>query len=181
MLVNKLIDIMNTNHKLMRDLHLVKSLELPEWHIASGYVRNFVWDHLHGNSNPTPFNDVDVLYFDPSDLSVETERQYDKLLKFQISEYNWSVKNQARMHLRNGESPYISVSDAMKRWPETATATGISLDDHNNVKVIAPHGLDDLFDLVIRRSPYFKDKAYFYKRVQSKRWQELWPQLILVE
>jgi hypothetical protein len=115
MLEKKLIDIMKTNDELMRDLELVRDLELPEWYIAAGYVRNFIWDHLH--------------------------------------EY------------------------AMKRWPETATAVAVSLDKYNQVTVIAPHGLNDLFDLVIRRSPHFKDKEYFHSRVHSKRWLELWPQL----
>jgi len=168
---------MKTNSKLMRDLELVRDLELPEWYIAAGYVRNFVWDHLHEYSDPTRLNDVDIVYFDPSDVSIAKESSCDELLNSQVSEYNWSVKNQARMHLRNGAIPYKSVSDAMKRWPETATAVGISLDSHNHVTVIAPHGLNDLFDLIIRRSPYFKDKENFYDRVHSKKWLELWPQL----
>src|SRR5690554_2893784 len=125
MLEKKLIDIMKSNSKLMRDLELVRDLELPDWYIAAGYVRNFVWDHLHEYSNSTPLNDVDIVYFDPSDVRIDKERTFDDLLKSQVPEYNWSVKNQARMHLRNGSIPYTSVSDAMKRWPETATAVGV--------------------------------------------------------
>lgn len=33
------------------------------------------------------------------------------------------VKNQARMHLRNGDRPYQSATDAMRYWPETATGS----------------------------------------------------------
>jgi hypothetical protein len=78
----------------------------------------------------------------------ETEKEYEHTLKDQFPEYNWSVKNQARMHLRNKESPYKSVEDAMKRWPETVTAIGLSLDQKNNIKIIVPHGLNDLFELI---------------------------------
>lgn len=181
MLVEKLIKIMRTNEHLMRDLNLVKQLDLPSWCIAAGYVRNYVWDYLHGFSYRTPLNDVDVLYYNPEDLSEESEKEYELILKNQLQEYNWSVKNQARMHIRNHDEPYISVADAMKRWPETVTAVGISLDYQNNIEIISPHGLNDLFELVIRRSPYFKDNDYFYTRVQSKKWLELWPQLRLIE
>ena len=180
MLEGKLIKIMWTHEYLMRDLTLVQELELPNWCIAAGYVRNYVWDYLHHKAKPTPLNDVDVLYFDPNDLSEETEKRYEDLLKDQLIEYNWSLKNQARIHVRNHEKPYISIADAMKRWPETVTAVGIRLDG-NDIKVTAPHGLEDLFNLVIRRSPYFKDKDYFYTRIQSKKWLDHWPQLKIVE
>ena len=180
MLEKKLIRIMGTYEHLIRDLELVGRLNLPKWCIAAGYVRNYVWDYLHEYRHRTPLNDVDVLYYDPDDLREETEKKYETILKHQLQQYNWSVKNQARMHLRNHENPYLSVEDAMKRWPETATAVGIKLNRSHHLEVIAPHGLNDLFDLVIRRSPYFKDKHYFYTRVQNKRWLELWPKLRII-
>jgi len=135
-----------------------------------------VWDYLHSYSSQTPLNDVDVVYFDPTEISEEKEKIYEKALKKHVP-YPWSVKNQARMHLRNQESRYISVADAMKRWPETATAVGMSLGQHGEFEVIAPYGLDDLFDLVIRRSRYFKDAEYFAARIRDKKWLETWPKL----
>jgi hypothetical protein len=92
-------------------------LKLPDGYIAAGYIRNRVWDHLHGFTERTPLNDVDVVYFNPHDLSEETD----------------------------------------KRWPETATAAGIRYGPSKNIEIVAPHGLTDLFALVIRRSPYFAD------------------------
>ncbi len=181
MLVDKLIKIMKTNEHMMRDLDLVRQLDLPNWCIAAGYVRNYVWDYLHGYSHLTPLNDVDVLYYDANDLSEKTEKKYETILKNQLHEYNWSIKNQARMHIRNQEKPYLSVADAMKRWPETVTAVGISLETGKGIEIIAPHGLNDLFDLILRKSPYYKNKDHFYTRVMSKKWLELWPQLTLIE
>jgi len=69
----------------------------------------------------------------------------------------------------------------MKRWPETATATGVYLDNYGNVQIIAPHGLEDLFGLVIRKSPYFEDREYFHKRIENKKWMMTWPKLTIVE
>ncbi|MBY9077819.1 nucleotidyltransferase family protein [Paenibacillus sp. HN-1] len=179
-LENRLIKILY-NYNLIRDLRVVQQLHLPNWCIAAGYVRNGVWDYLHGYASPTPLSDVDVLYYDPADLNEDTEKRYDQALKELLPEYNWSCKNQARMHLKNQEEPYLSVEDAMLRWPETATAVGVSMDRYKKINVIAPHGLRDLFDLIIRRSPYCHDEECFRERVRSKNWLEIWPRLRMAE
>lgn len=181
MLNQKLIQILHSNKNLIRDLELVRSLGLPQWCIAAGYVRNYVWDYLHGFTSRTSLNDVDVLYFDSRDLREEVEKKYEIALQGKVTDYNWSVKNQARMHVRNRDSPYTDVADAMKRWPETATASGVSLDNNGNIKIIAPHGLEDLFDLVIRKSPYFEDWDYFNNRIENKKWISTWPKLKIVD
>jgi len=177
----ELIDLLLTHPFLMRDLKLVQSLGLPDVCIAAGYVRNFVWDHFHGRSKLTPLNDIDVLYYDAADLREETEKSYEEQLTKRQPGFNWSVKNQARMHQRNDEQPYRSVDDAMKRWPETATAVGVALDDDDKIRIIAPHGLEDLFSLRIRRSPFFDDADYYRSRVKSKNWLNLWPRLELID
>ncbi|MRE47150.1 hypothetical protein GII66_24395, partial [Escherichia coli] len=43
-------------------------------------------------------------------------------LRQQLPSLDWSVKNQARMHQRNGDYPYTSTRNALLHWPETATA-----------------------------------------------------------
>ncbi|MFC5405841.1 nucleotidyltransferase family protein [Cohnella soli] len=174
----KLIQILSGHRFLLRDLKAVQRLQLPEWCIAAGYVRNFVWDFLHAKIDETPLNDVDVLYYDLNDLSETTEKDYEKLLKQEIDKYNWSVKNQARMHDKNNEAQYRSVEEAMRRWPETATSIGVSLEETTDqLRIIAPQGLDDLFNLVIRKSPLFKDQDYFQRRVREKEWLSKWPLL----
>ncbi|GAB6262514.1 hypothetical protein PSSHI_27580 [Photobacterium sp. R1] len=55
----------------MSVLAVVESLNLPQAYVGAGFVRNLVWDHLHGYSPPTPLNDVDVVYFDPSEQTQE--------------------------------------------------------------------------------------------------------------
>ncbi|WP_256762125.1 nucleotidyltransferase family protein [Cohnella sp. WQ 127256] len=174
-------EILATHPSLMRDLELVQDLNLPNWCIAAGYVRNFVWDYLHNQESNTPLNDVDVLYYDREDETEETEKRYESRLKDKFSEYNWSIKNQARMHDRNHENRYVSVEDAMSRWPETVTAIGITLDQMNNLEIIAPYGLSDLFELKVRMSPLFRDPEYFKTRVQNKNWLKTWPKLELIE
>lgn len=174
----KLIEVMLSHPGTLPDLKLVQTLRLTDWYIAAGYVRNRVWDYLHNIKEPLILDDVDIIYFDRSDIAEETDKKYEAQLKSINSHMNWSVKNQARMHLRNHHDPYSSISDATKRWPETATAVGITLTDQGAVEVIAPHGLEDLFALRIRQSPYFRDRALFMKRIHDKRWLDRWKQLL---
>jgi hypothetical protein len=180
-LEKRLMELLSAHPTLQRDLEWVRSLKIPDAYIAAGYVRNYIWDCLHNYSDISPLNDIDVVYYDQADVSEQTEKHFEGLLKSMFGEYNWSVKNQARMHLRNRDEPYLSVEDAIKRWPETVTAIGVALDTDNHLSIIAPHGLDDLFNLTIRRSPFFHDRDYYQARVKSKRWKTIWPNLIHVD
>ncbi|WP_435921064.1 nucleotidyltransferase family protein [Paenibacillus sp. DYY-L-2] len=165
---------------MIADLRAVAELGLPQGCIAAGYIRNFVWDVLHGYTARTPLHDVDVLYYDPECLKEEAEKAYDELLRRRHPGLNWSVKNQARMHLKNGDAPYRSVEEAMRHWPETATAIGARLDQDHHVELIAPFGLDDLVGLKVRQSPYFRDRQIFVNRIKKKEWLRIWPRLNVV-
>jgi uncharacterized protein len=162
-------------------LLLVQSLELPDCWIAAGFVRNAVWDHLHGREPTPPCGDVDVIWFD----SVATDEVYDRKiesrLKMKRSDIDWSVKNQARMHHRNGDSPYESSVDAMRFWPETATAVAARLLADASIEIAAPLGLDDLLTLTIRPTTGFetRKRKLFEARVQSKAWLQRYPMLKL--
>src|SRR5262249_60001440 len=90
----------------MEQLRAVRSLGLPDWCIAAGFVRNRVWDHLHGIAPPRPPVDIDVLYFDAADISKEREAQYEGELKRLLPEVPWQVRNQARMHVWKGVPPH---------------------------------------------------------------------------
>lgn len=179
-LKEKLIEIMLMNPSTLIDLESVKSLRMRNWYIAAGYVRNQVWNYLHKNQGALSFEDVDIIYFDLTDINEETDKKYEEQLRSINPDLNWSVKNQARMHFRNNHKPYTSVVDAMKRWPETATAVGITLTDRGEIDVIAPHGLEDLFNLKLRQSEYCNDQAIFMKRIMDKKWQERWKRLKIV-
>ena len=62
----------------MKQLRAVRTLALPDWCIAAGFVRNRVWDHLHGIAPPRPPADIDVLYYDATDLSKEREAGFTR-------------------------------------------------------------------------------------------------------
>lgn len=62
-LLSTLSDLIEQDPQRMQILTAVASLKLPDCYVAAGFVRNRVWDHLHGNSH-TPLSDVDIIYFD---------------------------------------------------------------------------------------------------------------------
>jgi len=165
----------------MRVLAQVRELGLPDCWVAAGFVRNGVWDHLHGYaSSPLP-QDIDVIWFDPADATRARDVALEATLRGVDSTCTWSVKNQSRMHLRNGDRPYQSALDAMRYWPETATAVAVRLDQRGNVEVAAAYGLDDLFALVIRPGDCFLNEKHsiYLERIRTKRWQATWPRLTL--
>jgi hypothetical protein len=158
----------------------VAKLDLPDCWIGAGFVRNLVWDHLHGFEQTTPLNDIDVIYFDAANLSEEIEIRIAVSLELKRPEFTWDVKNQARMHVENGDQPYSSSIDAIKYWPETATAVAARLWDEESqrLELAAPYGIDDLVNLVVRPTPAFEEKReQFYQRLEKKNWKKIWPKL----
>ncbi|MUG47522.1 nucleotidyltransferase family protein [Paenibacillus woosongensis] len=162
---------------LMQDLRTVRSLGLPDCYIAAGYIRGYIWDCLHGYEARLRHEDIDVIYFDPRLCSAERDEALQSRLIEESGNPRWSVKNQARMHIRNRALPYTSTADAMSRWPETATAIGVRLTDQDELELCAPYGLDDLLCMVVRRSPLFTDQLYYLERVRRKNWLQDWPLL----
>src|SRR5690349_2739285 len=85
------------------DLHAllshVESLGLPDGWIGAGFIRNAVWDVLHGRPiDISHLNDVDVIFFDPDAAGRERESELECRLRAIAPGTLWSVKNQARMH-----------------------------------------------------------------------------------
>ncbi len=161
-------------------LETVRSLNLPDWAIGAGFIRALVWDHLSGKAK-TQLDDIDILYFDPAQLSQQQERKYEQALQEQKPDVPWSVKNQARMHLRNNTPPYKNTEDAMRFWLETPTAVAVRLEKDGALTLLAPFGLDDLFDMIIRPTPAGQEKMdQFEERLRIKPWLSQWPDIRVV-
>ena len=75
--ISRLLKASTTHHEALR---IVAALDLPDCWIAAGFVRNLVWDHLHGISPPTPLNDIDVIYFAPEGTSPRAETEIEARL-----------------------------------------------------------------------------------------------------
>lgn len=161
----------------MEVMRAVRSLDLPDCWVAAGFVRSKVWDAMYGIES-TELPDIDVIFFDSVDVAEKREKELEVRLNLICAGLKWSVKNQARMHVRNQDEPYLSCADAMSKWPETATAIAVRLEEDDSLKLLAPLGIADLLAGIIRPTPHFMCKLnVFWLRQSSKKWQKIWPKL----
>ena len=171
---------------LMDALRAVRSLGLSSWCIGAGAVRNAVWDALSGHHRPSALSDVDVAFFDADDLDAERDAALQARLAAVLPAVPWEVTNQAAVHLwfesffGHAVEPLHSLEDAVATWPEYATSVGVWLDAEDGLHVIAPHGLEDLFAMVVRRNPTRASVRDFNERTASKRYAERWPRVTIV-
>ena len=98
----------------MEQLRAVRELALPDWCIAAGFVRNRVWDHLHGIVPARPPVDIDVLFYDATDLTPKRETAYEAALDRLMPGRPWQVRNQARMHVWKELPQHRDTADAMR-------------------------------------------------------------------
>ncbi len=178
-LVNEqdIVEVISKDKWMMGVIQLAAKLELPDWWICAGFIRAKVWDELHGFSEKTLLPDVDVIYFDSKQLDKQNEKLFEKELNKLDATIPWSVKNQARMHTLNQVEPYTSSMDGMSKFPETATAIGITLDEKGELHLCAPYGVEDLITMRIRPTPYFEGSQIYYDRVKLKKWSTTWPKV----
>jgi uncharacterized protein len=174
-----LVGLIRADTRRWQILRMVESLELPDCWIGAGFVRAAVWDHLH-QRQATLSGDVDVVWFDLERADAKADHALEARLRA-LDPLPWSVTNQARMHVRNTDRPYRSMQDALAFWPDTATAVAVRARG-DVIDIAAPHGLDDLFNLVVRPTPAFEsDKLpHFHARIVAKRWLERWPKLTVI-
>ncbi|MDC9580529.1 nucleotidyltransferase family protein [Xenorhabdus sp. PR6a] len=165
----------------MKILYAVRALELNDGWIGAGFVRDAVWDQLHGYGLSPVYGDVDVVWFDCEHCSPDHVSYLEDRLRKQLPSLDWSVKNQARMHQRNRDHPYTSTGNALLHWPETATAVAVRL-GKEGLDITAPYGLSDLFELRLRPTPAFEREKLdsFKQRVTTKQWLERYPRLKLI-
>jgi hypothetical protein len=177
----KMISLISEDEWMMAILKSAKSLDLPDWWICAGFVRSKIWDTLHDFRVRTPIPDIDVIYFDPANIDELEEKKLEEKLQSLIPNLPWSVKNEARMHIRNKMPPYSSSVDAISKFPETATALGIKIGEEDNVILTAPYGICDVIKVEVKPTPYFletKERIEFYRdRITKKNWKSTWPMI----
>lgn len=185
-LARRLAALVAASPHLMGWLHAARAQGLADWCIGAGAVRNLVWDALHGHARPTAPADVDLVYFAPDVAPGTHERAVEAALRRLRPDVPWEVCNQAFVHLwypeRVGQAvpPLASLADAVASWPEYATAVGVWLDADDRPRVIAPHGLDDLFAGIVRHNPARASVAAYRQRLAAKRLAERWPRITVV-
>lgn len=153
--------------------YVVAQHNIPDAFLAAGFVRNCVWDFLHGLAS-TALNDVDVVYFDSDDMDARRDEVLERDLTALSPDVRWEVKNQARMRYQHNDPAYTSALEAMCFWPEQQTAVGIRLDGSR--AVLSPFGLQSLFAGKLSAGPY-RPIGIMRERIEKKQWLQRWPKL----
>ena len=180
-------NIIYENDWFMKVLKTVRECDLPDWFVGAGVIRSLVWDHLHGYSDGTPLKDIDVAYFDSSNLNPERDENILKLLMEKEPDVPWEVTNQAAVHLWYKEYfgysvlPLESTEEAISTWPETATSIGVRLLENDELNICAPFGLEDLFNMKLRRNPKRVTLELFRERIKEKRILQKWPMVEVID
>jgi hypothetical protein len=171
--MDRIVELIESDEIRRTALKCVRLLDLPECYIAAGFVRNLVWDNLHGKSEPTPLNDIDVIYFDLYESEPNKYIEHESKLAELFPQLNWQVRNQALMHLRNNDEPYSSSLDAISYWPEKETAVAIRQLSNGNFDCISAFGFESLFNLQVTYNPK-RLRSVFDQRIKSKGWLSKW-------
>jgi hypothetical protein len=179
----RLASILRRAPVLTEALRAARDVDAPDWLLSAGAIRDVVWDSFHDRPLDAPPRDIDVGFFDPSDLTPERDERVEKALRARAPRLPWEAKNQAAVHLwyrrRFGiEVPALrSTADAIATFPEIATCVGVRLLADDDLLVVAPHGLEDLLACLCRHNPTRVSARFYERRVAEKGWLERWPKL----
>ena len=182
----ELTQLIRSTPWLMSMLEAVRACDPPDWLVGAGVIRNLVWDHLHQYQTPTPLADIDVIFFDPQDVRPERDRMVQQQLAQTLPLVPWEATNQAAVHLWYEDvfgfsvPPFHSSEEAVGTWPETATSVAVRLQPSDDIYIVAPFGLSDLFNMVLRRNQCRVTREQFVQRLHSKQILRKWPHVQVI-
>jgi hypothetical protein len=166
-------------------LRLLRELDLPQGRLVAGAIYQTVWNRICALPRGTGIKDVDLIYFD-EDLSFEAENDVIRKVAAAAGDFPFPVetRNQARVHLWYGQRfggryPKLASADqALCFYAATTHAVGARLGPDDSLDIIAPFGLDDIFEMVLRRNPACPASSAYGEK--AERAKATWPRLQLL-
>jgi uncharacterized protein len=163
------------------------STDLPHACLAGGSLFQTVWNRLHGFEPTFGILDYDLFYFDANDTTAATERAMAERITagFAALNVNIEVSNQARVHQWYEQefgvqsAPFHSCEDGIDAFLAKACCVGMRR-ERGAWAIYAPHGFDDIYDLVVRPNPRRAAQGEGLRAAYDRktaRWQSLWPLL----
>jgi hypothetical protein len=174
------------NTLLMEVLARAAKLDLPGWYLTAGCVFQTVWNVVTDRPPTEGIKDYDLFYFDDSDLSWDAENEVIQAGEDAFSDLPAAIeiRNEARVHLWYEDhfgvpcAPYTTTEAAIDSFAATTCCLGIRLDRDGQWRIYAPHGLADVFNLVVRPNPVLAPCSVYETKTQ--RWREHWPELTVL-
>jgi hypothetical protein len=179
-------ELIRTSPLLMDVLVGLREDGLPDHLLVAGAIYNLVWNRLTGRPDLNGINDVDVFYFDASDLGWDAEDVVIKRLdrRFAHLPLPVQVRNQARVHLWFPQKfgmpfePLKSSAEMLGRYSSKAHAVGARLEDDDRLTIVAPFGLDDNFAFRLTPNLVLDNKRAH--EAKAARAQSLWPEVTVL-
>lgn len=159
-------------------------VNLPGWYLTAGCVFQTVWNVVTGRPPAAGIRDYDLFYFDDSDLSWEAEDRVIRAGTFDDLAVSVEIRNEARVHLWYEDHfgvpcpPYTSTEAAIDSFAATTCCLGIRVERDGRWRIYAPHGLADVFNLVVRPNPVLAPRSVY--ETKAARWREQWPELTVL-
>ncbi|MER5746552.1 nucleotidyltransferase family protein [Streptomyces sp. NPDC002225] len=178
--------VLSRNEVLTEVLARAATLELPGWYVTAGCLFQTVWNVVTDRPPTSGIKDYDLFYCDGTDLSWEAE---DAVIKagqelFAGLPAEVEIRNEARVHLWYEQKfgvpcpPYESTEAAIDSFAATTCCLGVRLDLNGEWRVYAPHGLSDVFNLVVRPNPVLAPQEVY--EAKAARWKGEWPELTVL-
>lgn len=184
--VARLRSALAANRTLTEVLTRAAAMDLPGWHLVAGCLYQTVWNVVTGQPPEAGILDYDLAYFDGSDLSWKGE---DAIIAagekvFAGLPAPVQIRNQARVHLWYEQKfgrpcpPHESTEAAIDTYEATNACLGVRIGPGEQWRIYAPHGLADVFNLVVRPNPVLAPRSVY--QAKTARWQQQWPTLTVL-
>ncbi|MEV6532539.1 nucleotidyltransferase family protein [Streptomyces sp. NPDC051639] len=178
--------VLSQNEVLTDVMTRAATMELPGWYVTAGCLFQTVWNVVTGRPPTSGIKDYDIFYFDGTDLSWEAE---DAAIKagqevFAGLPAEVEIRNEARVHLWYEQKfgvpcpPHESTEAAIDSFAATTCCLGVRLEADGGWCVYAPHGLSDVFNLVVRPNPVLAPREVY--ETKAARWRDEWPELTVL-
>lgn len=186
MLPNEVISAIQTNPVLSEVLGCWDEVALPDSFLVAGAIVQSYWNAVHELPPLHGVSDIDLIYFDPHDLTEASETRHAARINERFNEagVRFDVKNEARVHLwYEGKfgypiEPYTSSKNAIDTFPITAGCIGIR-PDRGALASYASFGFGDLLNLLVRPNKRQVTRQIYAEK--TSRWRELWPLIEIIE
>ena len=181
-----LVQIVGRSPLLSDALSSLRSMGLPDGWLVSGAIYNTFWNVLTGRPPLTGIKDIDIFYWDDSDLSYEAEDAVIKRGEVAFAQLPLPVqiRNQARVHLwyesHFGQpyAPLASSLEAIDRFASTTHAVAARLEATGEIEIYAPYGLNDLFSFRIAPNRMMDNSRTHMEK--GARARSVWPEVTVV-
>lgn len=172
-LVEKLEEIVR-NTDLIKYLEAIRKVNIPGAWLVGGALRNTLWKQMFPEST-LQVNDIDVPYFSKL-LPREMNQKFVDDLEKVYPTGKWECDNQAWVHTYEPRTdywmphaPYNSMEESMVDFWFSVNTIGVRLNNNDEIEILHPEALDDLFAGILRVLPFQKDNPYpwFEKKIEK--------------